>query len=75
MPWSSEDAERFKKGLSSAQKARWANIANAILSRTGSESQAIRTASGSISKPSNFQTAAKRKIRSKMKPFNVPSSS
>ena len=46
MPWSSGDAERFKKGLSRSGKSRWAEIANAVLARTGSDSQAIREANG-----------------------------
>ena len=31
MPWTASDAKRFKKGLTSAQAAKWAKIANAAL--------------------------------------------
>jgi hypothetical protein len=50
MPWTAKDAKRFKKGLTSAQAAKWAKIANAALAscqaRGGSdcEGYAIRTA-------------------------------
>lgn len=31
MPWTAEDAHRFKKGLNQAQAENWATIANATL--------------------------------------------
>jgi uncharacterized protein YdaT len=31
MPWTSNDADKHKKGLSSGQKKRWAKIANSVL--------------------------------------------
>ena len=45
MPFSSEDATRYKKGLSSSEaKEKWASTANAILADKGSDSLAIRIA-------------------------------
>lgn len=44
MPWSSSDAKKHKKGLSSAQSRKWAKIANAVLSDSGDEGKAIRIA-------------------------------
>jgi hypothetical protein len=50
MPWTASDAKRFKKGLTSAQAAKWAKIANGVLrscQRQGSsdcEGKAIRIA-------------------------------
>lgn len=47
MPWSPEDSVRFKKGIGSDKsKRRWADVANSVLQRTGSESAAIRAANG-----------------------------
>jgi len=44
MPWTVEDVDRFKKGLTKTQKKRWVKIANAVLRRTGDDGQAIRIA-------------------------------
>lgn len=46
MPWSPDDAKRFKKDISPASSQRWANIANALLKETGDEGQAIKMANG-----------------------------
>lgn len=45
MPWGIQDVERHIKGLTSAQKKHWVEIANAVLARTGDEGMAIATAS------------------------------
>lgn len=44
MPWTPEQSDQKKKGLSSDQKSKWSSIANSVLARTGDEAQAIRTA-------------------------------
>ncbi len=44
MPWTVEDVDRHKKGLSTAGKELWVKVANEALERTGDESQAIREA-------------------------------
>lgn len=46
IPWSPEQASRFKKDLGPKGKKRWAEIANSVLKRGGSEASAIRQASG-----------------------------
>jgi len=54
MPWSVGDVERFKKGLSDAQKRRWVRIANDALRRcrarggTNCDAAAIRQANGVV---------------------------
>lgn len=48
MPWSPEDAERFKKGLSPESRRRWASVANSVLSNTNDESRAIRVANSTV---------------------------
>lgn len=59
MPWSSNDADRFKKGLSENSKRRWAEIANEVLRKTGNESNAIKVANGAT------RNAIARKLKSK----------
>ena len=44
MPWSKEDVDRHKKGLSTEQKELWVKVANEALERTGDEGRAIREA-------------------------------
>lgn len=47
MPWSPQDAERFKRGITGAKaKRKWAHVANQVLAKTGKESAAIRAANG-----------------------------
>lgn len=46
MPFSAEDAKRYKKDLSPESSARWAGLVNALLKETGDETSAIRTANG-----------------------------
>ena len=46
MPWSPDDADRFKKGLSPASKRRWASVANGALKQYGNEGKAIKIANG-----------------------------
>ena len=54
MPWSSSEAVKHKKGLSPAQAAKWAKIANGILadcqSAKGSdcEGKAVRIANSKV---------------------------
>lgn len=56
MPWTVRDVDKFKKGLSDAQKRQWVKIANSVLARclarNGSEescdASAIRQANGSV---------------------------
>lgn len=37
MPWTTEDAKKHKKGLTSAQASKWARIANGVLKTCRSE--------------------------------------
>lgn len=50
MPWKPSDATDHKKGLTEAQKKKWAKIANGVLKDTGSEAQAIKIANASVKK-------------------------
>lgn len=65
MPWSPNDADRFKKGLSDKQKRQWAAIANAALQRGSDESSAIRQASGSL-RSGALESAARRRMQKKL---------
>jgi hypothetical protein len=44
MPWTINDVDRHKKGLSDEGKKLWVAVANEALERTGDEGQAIREA-------------------------------
>jgi uncharacterized protein YdaT len=56
MPWTVDDVEGFKKGLSDEDKSKWVAIANAVLKgckdKGGSEEecagQAVRTANSRV---------------------------
>lgn len=54
MPWTVNDADRFKKGLSDKGKRQWAAVANSALAQCqrengkDCEARAIRTANGSV---------------------------
>lgn len=49
MPWDTTDANRFtKKAISKKKKRQWAEVANTILGRGGSEASAIRQANAVI---------------------------
>jgi len=56
MPWSKSDVDRFKKGLSDKQKAKWVSTANSVLSdcmkKGGTEKtcagKAVRIANGTV---------------------------
>ena len=56
MPWTAQDAERHKKGLSAKQKRQWAKVANSALqtclddggSQQTCEASAIRQANGTV---------------------------
>lgn len=52
MPWTPEQARKHNKGLSNQSAEKWSRIANSVLSRTGSDAQAIRVANGAV-KPSS----------------------
>ena len=58
MPWTASDAKRFKKGLTSAQAAKWAKIANAALKSCqakggkGCEASAIKIANSKFNQQS-----------------------
>lgn len=67
MPWSSDDADRFKKGLSPEQKQRWAAVANDALKRGADEASAVRQASGAVSNPGKLAQTARRRLASKMR--------
>ena len=44
MPWTSQQAKKHKKGLSTAQSRKWSKIANSVLADSGDEGKAIRIA-------------------------------
>ncbi len=48
MPWTAEDVDRHKKGLSAKGKELWVKVANEALERTGDEGQAIREANAVV---------------------------
>lgn len=58
MPWTANDAERFKKGLSAKQKRQWAAVANSTLAECmevrndekACAGRAVRAANGSVGK-------------------------
>ena len=57
MPWTPQSfASKHNKKLSPAQSVKAANVANAILKKTGNEASAIRIAN------SRFQNAAGRRL-------------
>lgn len=64
MPWTAADADGKIKGLSKDSKKKWARMANAILSRTGDEALAIRTANSRV-KPSGDMAA--RRLRERVR--------
>jgi hypothetical protein len=55
MPWTTKDVERFKKGLTPAQKKKWVSVANGVLKDcqakggSGCEGKAIRIANSKFS--------------------------
>lgn len=59
MPWTKEDAEEHKKGMTDAQKKRWASIANSVLADctaadgdvSDCEAKAIRIANAKATQP------------------------
>jgi hypothetical protein len=48
MPWSTEDVDRHKKGLSTDKKELWVKVANEVLDKTGDEGRAIREANAAV---------------------------
>lgn len=54
MPWSVEDVEKHKKGLSQTDKEKWVRVANSVLNRckkqdnVGCEARAIRVANAQV---------------------------
>ncbi len=49
MPWTASDAvSHTKKANTKAKKKRWAKVANRVLSLTGDEGRAVRTANASV---------------------------
>jgi hypothetical protein len=59
MPWTTGDVDRFKSGLTQAQKRRWVSIANGVLrqcqqsNETGCEARAMRTANSRVGTTNN----------------------
>jgi len=66
MPWTVEDVDRFKQGLTDAQKRQWVEVANNVLERCladgGSQSEceasAIRQANGTVANRANILKSA-----------------
>ncbi len=49
MPWDAQSAERFtKKAKSAKSKRQWADVANSVLTRGGSDASAIRQANAVV---------------------------
>jgi len=48
MPWTSDDADKHKKGLTPKQKEKWAAVANAARERYHDDGRAIRIANGTV---------------------------
>jgi hypothetical protein len=48
MPWTTEDVDRHKKGLSTKEKELWMEVANEVLERTDDEGRAIREANAVV---------------------------
>jgi uncharacterized protein YdaT len=61
MPWTADDAERHKKGLTREQKRKWARVANAALKEYADEGRAIRVANAAVS--SRNSSTAPRRVR------------
>lgn len=50
MPWTTDDVDRHKKGLSMKEKELWVRVANEALERTGDEGRAIREANAVVNR-------------------------
>ncbi len=49
MPWTAKDASRkTKKAKSPKAKRQWSSVANSVLSRTGDEARAIKSANAVV---------------------------
>lgn len=51
MPWTTNDVDKHKKGLSSEKKAKWVKIANAVLKHckgSDCDAKAIRIANSKV---------------------------
>jgi uncharacterized protein YdaT len=67
MPWTKDDVDRFKEGLTDTQKERWVEIANSVLDKCLSdggnqsecEASAIRQANGSVDNNENTKNMQK----------------
>lgn len=59
MAWSANDAKKFKKDLTPQQTNHWAKVANRVLSRTGSEGEAVKAANAAT------KSAMERRLRKK----------
>mgnify|MGYP006280679595 CR=1 FL=1 len=76
MPWTVGDVDRFKQGLSDAQKRRWVRIANSALRKCQSEggqnceARAIRQANGTVGNNSEGMEAIEDLILQKMQVNN-----
>lgn len=58
MPWTIDDVDRFKHGLTKKQKKRWVAIANSVLKRTGDDATAIRIANSRCTMEERAKMAA-----------------
>ena len=50
MPWTTEDVDRHRKGLSDAEKRLWIAVANQQLAEHDDEGRAIREANGVVNR-------------------------
>lgn len=48
MPWNASSFKKHNKGLSPAQSAHAAKVANAVLKQSGDEGKAVRIANSSV---------------------------
>lgn len=51
MPWRASDAKsKTKKANTPKRQRQWKDVANAVLTKTGDEARAVRTANGVVKK-------------------------
>lgn len=72
MPWTPKDATHStKKAKSSSQKKKWAEVANAVLKKTGNDALAKRTANKMILKGKKNSDGATSRSTKRLRPSKV----
>jgi hypothetical protein len=71
MPWSASEATSFTKKANTPKRRRqWAQVANAMLKQTGSESKAVRAANAAMMNEDAMQDAFKPRRRRKLQQYD-----